>query len=368
MIGSMPRNPDWRTWTVAITGMNARPDNPGPGVAVARCLRESLGFRGRLVGLGYEVLDPGLYSQSVFDATYMLPYPSAGAEAQLDRLMEVHTGQHLDAIIPCLDAELSTFAHNRGGLEAAGIRMLAPSLDQLRVRAKDNLVALCRKLGLDTPETQTVTDVSFFDRCLDEGWTYPLVIKGIYYDAAVAGTPADAKAAFQRIAMQWGYPVLVQEHVVGYEINLTALGDGRGGLIAPVMMRKRGLTDKGKAWAGISIQDSALEKLAHAVVSECRWSGPLEVEALRGENGRLYLIEVNPRFPAWIYLTHGVGRNLPHMLLQLMAGETPGDTPLPQVGTLFIRYAQELIVPLDKFQAMMVDGVLDTHRDQNNVA
>ena len=38
--------------TVAITGMNAVPDNPGAGLAVARCLREAYGQRIRIVGLG----------------------------------------------------------------------------------------------------------------------------------------------------------------------------------------------------------------------------------------------------------------------------------------------------------------------------
>ena len=37
--------------TVAITGMNAKPDNPGPGLAVSRCLTESDDFKGRIVGL-----------------------------------------------------------------------------------------------------------------------------------------------------------------------------------------------------------------------------------------------------------------------------------------------------------------------------
>jgi hypothetical protein len=44
--------------TVAVTGMNAVPDNPGPGLAVARCLREYHGDGIRIVGLGYDALDP----------------------------------------------------------------------------------------------------------------------------------------------------------------------------------------------------------------------------------------------------------------------------------------------------------------------
>ena len=368
MIPLSKGNPDWRRWTIAVTGVNARADNPGPGLAVARCLRESLGFNGRLIGLGYEVLDPGLYHTGIFDASYLIPYPSDGSEGQLERLMEVHGAERMDAIIPCLDAELSTFVHNEAPLAAAGIRMLAPTLEQLRARAKDNLAELCRDLGIHTPETQKVSDPGFFDRCRDDGWTYPLVVKGIYYDAAVADTPEEAKAAFHRIAAQWGYPVLVQQFVGGYEINLCAVGDGQGGMIGPVMMRKRALTDKGKAWAGISIDDDELERLGRAIMAGVNWRGPLEVEALRGDDGKLYLIEVNPRFPAWVYLTHGVGCNLPQALLRLMAGDPPLDLPRPRPGTLFIRHAEELIVSLEQFQAMMVEGSLIAPCDKNRVA
>ena len=46
--------------TIAITGMNAT-DNPAPGVAVARSLRQAPGFDGKLLGLGYDALDPGFH-------------------------------------------------------------------------------------------------------------------------------------------------------------------------------------------------------------------------------------------------------------------------------------------------------------------
>ncbi|MBF0311032.1 MAG: carbamoyl-phosphate-synthetase [Magnetococcales bacterium] len=359
------RKPDWRRWSVGITGVNARPDNPGPGLAVARCLRESAGFNGRLIGLGYEVLDPGLYNDSVFDASYLLPYPSEGSEGQMERLMEIHANERLDAIIPCLDAEMSTFAHNETRFAAEGIRMRVPQLEQLRARAKDNLGELCDKLGIHTPETRKISDASFFDHCREEGWSFPLVVKGIYYDAMVVASPDAAKAAFHHIAAQWGYPVLVQQFVGGYEINLTAVGDGKGGMLGPVMMRKRALTNKGKAWAGISIRDAELEAMGHTIVSGLKWQGPLEVEALRGDDGRLYLIEINPRFPAWVYLTKGVGCNLPQALLGLIADDCPTKLPQPEPGTLFIRYAEELITTLEQFQSMMIEGVRLAVGDKN---
>ena len=54
--------------TIAVTGMNAKPDNPGPGLAVARCLRAALARGVRIIGFGYETLDPGLYLREYVDA------------------------------------------------------------------------------------------------------------------------------------------------------------------------------------------------------------------------------------------------------------------------------------------------------------
>jgi carbamoyl-phosphate synthase large subunit len=80
------------------------------------------------------------------------------------------------------------------------------------------------------------------------------------------------------------------------------------------------------------------------------------VEALRGEDGRLHLIEINPRFPAWTYFTQGVGRNLPEALLRLMAGDKQPPFAPVQAGKLFIRYAEELIVDLESFESVLMQG------------
>ncbi|WP_240991603.1 ATP-grasp domain-containing protein [endosymbiont of Tevnia jerichonana] len=320
--------------TVAVTGMNAKPDNPGPGLAVARCLRESEGFEGRIVGLGYDVLDPGLYLREQCDAGYLLPYPSAGEAALLERLRAIQARESIDILIPCLDAELLGFARLMPELEQMGIRCLLPDVEQLQQRNKDRLGDLAASAGLDYPQTKPVTHAGFFYQCQQEGWHYPLVVKGQFYDAAVAHNPDQAAHAFRRIANEWGLPVLVQQFVQGEEVNLTGVGDGEGGLHGVVMMRKRAMTDKGKAWAGISIWDERLLQAAEALVASLRWPGPLEVEVLRDANGRYCLVEINPRFPAWIYLSHGVGRNLPRLLVDLING-TPRLFFIATGGTAF---------------------------------
>ena len=62
---------------IAITGLNAI-DSPGPGVAVARAIREGFDRPVRIIGLAYENLEPGIYIEGICDKTYQISYPAAG--------------------------------------------------------------------------------------------------------------------------------------------------------------------------------------------------------------------------------------------------------------------------------------------------
>jgi len=342
--------------TIAVTGMNARPDNPGPGLAVAHCLREVQGFGGRIVGLGYEALDPGVHLARYSDAGYLLPYPSSGDGAFIDRIAMIQDREGMDALIPCLDAELPSICRLAGTLRDMGIVTFIPSSGQLEWRNKDRLEALGERGGIAVPRTHPVTDAQFFYECHRQGWSYPLVVKGIFYDAEIARGPEQAGAAFKRIAAQWGLPVLVQEFLEGEEVNLTGVGDGEGRLLGPVMMKKLAVTDKGKAWAGITVVDETLLEASRAIVASTRWRGPLEVEVMRTTDHRYRLIEINPRFPAWVYLTAGAGRNALAVLLALMRGEATGSEEPAPAGRIYLRYAEDTIVPLADYESVVMNG------------
>ena len=342
--------------TVAITGMNARPDNPGPGVSVARCLKESPEFSGRIIGLGYDALDPGLYLREYCDAAYLLPYPSAGDEAFITSLKAIHEAEGIDVIIPCLDAELPGMVRLTPQFDEMGIRYLMPTAGQLQLRNKDRLPELADHAGIQCPEIKSVSQVGFFYNCQEEGWSYPLVVKGLFYGASIVDSADEAADAFREIAAQWGYPVLVQRLVEGEEYNLTAVCDGSGNMLGEVMMKKMAVTDKGKAWAGVSVFDQTLYDASAALISAINWRGPLEVEVMRDNHGQYQLIEINPRFPAWIYLSVGVGRNLPLLLLQLILDQVTGELPDAQPGVLFIRHAVETIVPQAEFESVIMNG------------
>ena len=65
-----------------------------------------------------------------------------------------------------------------------------------------------------------------------------------------------------------------------------------------------------------------------------------------------YLIEINPRLPAWVYLSVGAGQNLPEALVKLALGENVKPFDKYEVGKLFIRYSYDLITDINEFEKL----------------
>ena len=342
--------------TVAVTGLN-NIDSPGPGIPVIRGIRESKVFDVRIIGLAYEHLEPGIYMRDLVDKTYMIPYPSEGKDALFKRLLEIHTKEKLDVIIPNFDAELFSFIKLEKKLDDIGIKTYLPSIEQFEERNKSNLSAYGEKYGVHVPSSTEVYSTSDLNNIL-RSMNYPVMIKGKYYDAYAANSVEQAVNYFIRLSAKWGFPVIVQEFVRGTEVNVIALGDGKGNLIAAVPMRKQYITEKGKAWGGITIEDPSLMELARKIIFQTKWKGGMELELIRSTDHKLYLIEINPRIPAWVYLAVGAGQNIPEALLMLTLGMEVNPITRYDVGKMFVRYSYDMIVDLELFSELTTTGEL----------
>jgi carbamoyl-phosphate synthase large subunit len=340
---------------VAVTGLNAT-DNPGPGVSVLRSLRLEPDFQGELIGLAYDTLDPGLYhSELDLMATFLTPYPSQGADSLLARLEYIHERVRIDVLIPTLDSELPSLISLEDDLRRMGIRTFLPTRRQLDLRAKSRLMELGRRAGIDVPEGRTVSDASELYGIHQE-IPYPFMVKGVFYGAKVCHSLDEALAAFHQTVAIWGVPVIIQQFHPGDEYDVVAVGDGKGGLVGAVPMRKTVITDKGKGWAGVAVKDPELLDVTRRFMEATGWRGPCEVEVLKTREGRYMLLEVNPRFPAWTYLSAGAGQNLPWAVVRLALGEDVGRLPDFRAGTMFVRISLDQIATMEDFQQIASTG------------
>jgi carbamoyl-phosphate synthase large subunit len=343
-------------YTIAISGLNAI-DNPGPGVAVARGLKEAKSFDVRIIGFSYESLEPGIYMHDLIDKVYQIPYPTAGTKTLFERLQYIHHQEQLDLIIPNFDAELYSFMKLAPELKTMGIRTYLPSLEQFEERHKVNLPEFGRKYDIKVPHSKALFEMSEIYG-LTEEFTYPVLVKGKFYDAYVAYDAEQARDYFNKISAKWGLPIIIQEFVRGHEYNITGLGDGKGTTIAAVPMRKQYITDKGKAWGGISVADPEMLKLVRHFVKATKWRGGFELELMKTQSGDFYLLEINPRMPAWIYLAVGVGQNIPEALVNLAMGKKVVPFEKYDIGKMFVRYSYDMIVDIKEFEKISTMGEL----------
>ncbi|MEJ2006480.1 MAG: ATP-grasp domain-containing protein [Cyclobacteriaceae bacterium] len=295
---------DEPVFTVAVTGLNAI-DSPGSGVGVIRSLRDAEDFKVRIIGLVYESLEPGVYMEGIADRCYMIPYPSAGREALLADKFEMLDKMHL---------------HEFGAAH-----------------------------DFDVPKTRFISSKAQAED-IEDDFEYPLVVKGKFYEAYIAHNRGQVLSYFDKLNAKWGLPVIIQEFVKGTEIDIAGLGDGKGKLMGAVPMRKLYITDKGKAWSGIVIDDPELLRLTRRFVRESRWTGGFELEIMRTKDNRNFIMEVNPRFPAWIYTTAAAGQNLPAALVRLVMGLEAKPYKSYRTGTMFVRYAWDNITHISEFE------------------
>lgn len=339
---------------VAITGFSAM-DNPYPGLAIARCLRSSSDFNGRITALVLDPLANGAFYPGVVDHICLVPYPAAGKDALLERIRDIHRKTPIHALIPALDSEVILYSQLAGELDDLGISLLLPPSDSIKLRAKHVLHEFCVAAGIRTPRTlilNSMEEVKGKGREIGN----PFVMKAVLCDARVCKSIAEGEEEYLRLFSLWGYPVLMQGYIAGEEYDVAALADKNSEMAGAVAMKKIGITDKGKACAAVTVEDQELLHISRHIIKRLKWVGPVELEFIRDEKGAFHIIEINSRFPSWIYLTACAGQNLPLACVKLALGMSPCLPYDYQVGKLFFRTIQDCTVTDARLFELAVSG------------
>ena len=330
---------------IAVSGLN-NTDNPAPGIPMIK----SLQGEHNLYGFTYDPNEPGNF-MGMLEKVYCMPYPSMGFEELKKRLEEIQEKEGIEAIIPNLDAELPLYIRYQDEINAMGIKLCLPTEENFELRNKNKLGALSEKLDLTYPTTHEISTVAELEKIASKS-EFPLMIKGNYYKAYKAHNLESAIEYFFQISNEWGFPVLVQEVVIGEEINLVGVADGKGTLTGAVAIKKLTTTDIGKIWTGITIQNEKLMQIAKAFVALTSWKGPFELECMINMD-HIYMIEINPRFPAWLYFATSIGVNLPQMVVDIMLGKRV----IPQLeypsNKMYVRYVDEVVTDFSDYITLM---------------
>ena len=322
--------------TIYVSGLYSG-SNPQPGVGIARSLRQ--GFPdAEIVGVEYSNRCSGIHWPD-FDRIWLQrPWEELSLDAHAGEVRRVldeggYWISSIDLEIMWL-AEVFADGHHHN--------LLTPPLAALQRVGKPAIPAhkgLPVKIPVFIGTDRSDWDLHAF--CREHNWK--VWLKGPYYEAVRTPTWSDLQHWRYVLSKAWNTEKLfLQSHVTGYEESVM-LCAYQGEIVESVYMRKRDLTDLGKTWAGDSapVPDELLRPL-RKIIRDLDWSGGAEFEMVRDAGGQLWLLELNPRFPAWVHGATITGKNLPAALVE--AASDIRAAPAPAMSEEFTRVVLEIPV------------------------
>ena len=342
--------------TIAVTGLNAG-ENPQPGPGIIRSLRRRFADV-TILGLVYDVLESGIYAEQCADYVYQLPYPKAGSDALLARLEYLLSKHPIDILVPTLDAEIHGMLLIQDHLVSRGVQMMLPSAESYEASRKNRIPRLAEECNCPTPRTiMAIEPAGLVKAAANIG--YPLMIKGAYYGAHKVFTEGALVDHFHHFIRTWGGPVVLQQCIHGSEFNVVAVGDGEGDVCGYCTVRKTIVSEKGKGFGGVTIRDGRLDSIARNVIRHLKWRGPLELEFIKNDaTGQFYLIELNPRFPAWVDFPSSIGHNLPALLVDMLVANKTLRLDSYSVGKFFVRHSVDMTGDVTQLDQLSTFGEL----------
>lgn len=310
----------------------------GRRVELLRAFRragDSLGIRLEIHGADATPLSPAI---QLVDHPHIIPEIDSGK--YIDALADIVQREKIDLLIPLIDSELPAIASAVERFSALGCRALISSESVVQV-CRDKLLT-CRKLteaGIDTPATSLWIAVVEQRR-----HRFPYFLKPRSGSAAKGNHVVRTLDELQTFGAQVK-GAIIQEFVEGAEYTLDIYVDF-GGLVRCVVPRKRLEVRTGEVSKGLIVKDPAIMAIGHRVadtLGECR--GVITVQCIVTAQGRIRVIEINPRFGGGAPLSIHAGADFPKWILQELLGQRPRINPTGfRDDVAMLRYDESVFV------------------------
>jgi D-aspartate ligase len=320
------------------------------------CVARSLGRRGIPVWVLREGEDS--IAATSRHTRRSIPWPSGRESEQADYLLAVGARNRLDgwALFPTGDETAALVARHAGSLSER-FRLTTPPWEVMRLAYDKRLTyELAARVGLDFPWTSYPAT---HERAAVLRSPFPAILKPAFKPRLNRFTHARAWRVEDREQLLARYDeartlvppelIMVQEVIPGggeAQFAYAALcADGRP-LASLVARRTRQYpADFGHSSSFVETVDRPeVEQCARRLLAAMDYSGLVEVEFKRDlRDGRLKLLDVNPRLWTWHTIGRRVGLDFPYLSWQWVQGERVQDVRV-QSGVKWVRMGTDVPV------------------------
>lgn len=254
------------------------------------------------------------------------------------------------------DADLLLVSRHRDRLATAFRFVIADPMLVEDLVDKGRFQALAERLHLPVPATRRIQAATSSEPVpLD--LRFPVIVKpltrseaweaiGGEFKAIQIDVPEAMRALWPRLAAA-GVEFVVQEMVPGPETCIESYHvyvDARGGIAAEFTGRKIRTypLSCGHSTALMITDASDVAALGRKLVERLDLRGVAKFDFKRGPDGRLHLLEVNPRFNLWHHLGAVAGVNIPAIVYADMVGAPRPATGRARAGACWCTLSKDL--------------------------
>ena len=198
-----------------------------------------------------------------------------------------------------------------------------------RTHDKGQLALLAEELEITLPGTRQFSSIADLYRAIPE-MTFPVFLK---MRAAAAGiglkkcdTPEELTGTFRQFVEGYqlesdDYP-LVQDFIPGEDYCYTTLYD-HGRKVASMTYHNIRAFPRGTGAGALreTVDMPEADEASDKLLTHLNWHGMAQLDFRKGEDGRVYLIELNPRFFGGLSQAVAANVDYPHLLFRIASGE-----------------------------------------------
>jgi carbamoyl-phosphate synthase large subunit len=308
------------TSTVLVPGAAAP-----AGINTIKSLRMA-GFGGKILATDSSSLSAGFF---MADANEVIP--EADDQSFVDRLFRIVKMYQVEVLMPSSGFDIYPYSENRKQLAEIGAEAIVSDRDKLEI---------CRDKMLTFQTLSNTFVLPFTTAEPDKIETFPVLAKPRFGKGSRGIVKIDDESDLRYILSKRD-DLVFQEYLPGTEYTVDVLSDLNGKPLMAVprirMQTKAGISTKGRV-----LRDPSLEIDCMKIAEYIGIRGPCCMQMKESEEGRLKLIEVNPRMGGGTIFTTLAGANFPALLLEIIEGK---QITIPTISEItVIRYFEEFVL------------------------
>jgi carbamoyl-phosphate synthase large subunit len=263
------------------------------------------GFGGKIIATDSNSLCAGFF---MADANEVIP--EADDHSFADRLFEIVKKYQVEVLMPSSGFDIYPYSENRRQLQEIGAQAIVSDRDKLEI-CRDKMLTF-QTLGSRFVLPFTTAEANKIDG-------FPVLAKPRFGKGSRGIVKIDDESDLKYILSKRD-DLVFQEYLPGTEYTVDVLSDLNGKPLMAVprirMQTRAGISTKGRV-----LKDASLEIDCMKIAENIGIRGPCCMQMKESGDGRLKLIEVNPRMGGGTIFTTLAGANFPALLLDMIDGK-----------------------------------------------